>query len=112
MATQDMSDFYDDGYDDFVAAKGVASPTTTVSHSFDKVDADDVVARLEKRASTITHCENCGGDWVDNGLQVECFCKRIAELEEAARSLLNRASRPLNLGEILLQQALNGKDGD
>jgi len=40
------------------------------------------------------------------------FQNRVAELEEAARSLLNRASRPLNLGEILLQQALNGKDGD
>ena len=41
-----------------------------------------VVEQLQKRASTITHCENCGGDWVDNGLQTDCFCKRVAELEE------------------------------
>ena len=37
---------------------------------------------------------------------VEQLQKRVAELESAASSLLERAEKPLNLDEILLQQAL------
>jgi len=67
------------------------------------------VAELESEVKDAEERRAAAVGWYDKWHDAN---ERVAELEEAARSLLNRASRPLNLGEILLQQALNGKDGD
>jgi len=36
---------------------------------------------LIHRSRMVTHCDNCGSDWVDNGINSGCSCKRIAELD-------------------------------
>ena len=33
-------------------------------------------AKIERLQSKIKHCENCGGSWVDDGINSGCYCKR------------------------------------
>ena len=46
---------------------------------------------LERSLERITNCERCGGDWVDSGLQGDCYCTSInsltAKLEAATAAL-------------------------
>jgi len=69
----------------------------------DQVGSENL--QLEKRVASITHCENCGGDWVDNGLQGECFCKRVAELEGIIEYIEEYVPN-------IVAEALSRKDGD
>ena len=38
------------------------------------------VARLRIMAAKITHCDHCGSDWVDNGINTGCSCREVARL--------------------------------
>ncbi len=45
-------------------------------------EARALVAKLQKAAGgVITHCDNCGGSWVDDGLNAGCTCVKIGELQ-------------------------------
>ena len=60
-------------------------------------------------AQRIKHCEICGGDWVDNGLQSGCMCIK----SQAQAKLLERCRRHLADGRImvrLLSGQLKDKD--
>jgi len=41
-----------------------------------------LAAEVRRLQGMITHCENCGGDWVDNGLQSRCYCCEVKRLQE------------------------------
>jgi hypothetical protein len=39
----------------------------------------------------ITHCENCGGSWYDDGLTSECPCKTIKSLRNKLENFQEKA---------------------
>lgn len=39
-------------------------------------------AKIEQLQSTIKHCENCGGSWVDDGVNSECHCEELKLLRK------------------------------
>jgi uncharacterized small protein (DUF1192 family) len=51
--------------------------------------ADLTRERDEARAAVqqIKHCDNCGGSWVDDGINSGCSCDRIAALEAELATL-------------------------
>lgn len=36
----------------------------------------DELAEAKRRLSQITHCDNCGGSWVDDGINKGCYCRK------------------------------------
>ena len=48
--------------------------------SWDKCKLKARIAELE---TMIKHCDNCGGSWVDDGINSQCGCYRRLELEAA-----------------------------
>ncbi len=41
---------------------------------------------LDELAAKIKHCPECGGSWVDDGINSGCMCVRVRELEKAAEA--------------------------
>jgi len=37
--------------------------------------------KITEIQSTHIHCSNCGGTWLDDGVNSGCYCKRVKELE-------------------------------
>ena len=69
------------------------------------LNADKVLA--EASCMTSYHSPLVLIKWINRLITaLEQSQRRVAELESAASSLLERAEKPLNLDEILLQQAL------
>ncbi len=52
------------------------------------------------RARMVTHCDRCGSDWCDNGINSGCACARIAVLETS----LHRAVREARVLRGIVQQ--------
>lgn len=75
--------------------------------------AADWIDRLEAIVATITHCERCGGDWVDNGLSDGCACEQIAELKARVKLLemLLHAASPV-VGPDLANEILIALRGE
>ena len=42
--------------------------------------------QLKRLVNQITHCEDCGSDWVDNGLNSGCRCLTIKDLRVTAQA--------------------------
>lgn len=47
---------------------------------------DALLMRIALLEARIVHCDNCGSDWVDNGINSGCSCKRIPAEGESADS--------------------------
>ncbi|MCA3182394.1 MAG: hypothetical protein INH13_02015 [Cupriavidus sp.] len=86
-----MTDRYEESLDALAHEIWAAAQLAPGEGIVDGVDR--IVALLRKKPHpAITHCDNCGCDWLDNGLNpVGCpYCKQSAEakaLQEALEAL-------------------------
>lgn len=48
-------------------------------------------AKIGQLQSTIKHCNNCGGSWVDDGINSGCHCEELKQLRAIVAKLPNTA---------------------
>ena len=69
--------------DYLVGTRSVIKRLTTVDkHYLDqKRETGAELAEAKRRLSQITQCDNCGGSWLDDGINAKCLCYLRAELD-------------------------------
>jgi len=77
----------DDG--DYYLAADVDAAIEALREEVERLRADRGSREQQTAHSAITHCGNCGCDWLDNGLNpVGCpYCKQSAEIERLSEAL-------------------------